>query len=431
MLQFVMRDLLKREDIERIREVVETSADDGRSGHTILAIREQLDALAKEEKKRSKKKNTQEQPDANTKEDEEDTETQSGIGGSTSFGSGRRFGKEYDFKPYLNSLTAGESWEKAKKQSSCCRCGTGPNNLWLTSCHHFYCGACYQLSVEEAAEQESVKVTCKACGKQFAHAEPCDDGGPEYEAPETRSSKKNKERARTEREDLKDDWLSIGGESMLPSAKTLAIKAQILNWITENADVKIIIYTQFLPMIRILGKVCREEHWGAEQVRISFAYVPVTHNRWPSRVDRSHWDLPISVYADKEGLQYHGQLSFQARDKAITNFAENPTIRILLASLRCGGCKLRSPSPSSVLTNRSVGLNLTMASRVIVIDPWWNSAAEQQAFCRIFRIGQKETTFMTRFCVRNTVDERLVRMQQRKQKEIDEIMEDDGKRTKR
>lgn len=74
----------------------------------------------------------------------------------------------------------------------------------------------------------------------------------------------------------------------------------------------------------------------------------------------------------------------------------------------------------------SVGLNLTMASKVIMIDPWWNSASEQQAFCRVFRIGQKEETFMSRLCVENTVDERLVAMQERKEKEIAEIMEDDG-----
>lgn len=72
-----------------------------------------------------------------------------------------------------------------------------------------------------------------------------------------------------------------------------------------------------------------------------------------------------------------------------------------------------------------------MASRVIMIDPWWNSAAEQQAFCRVFRIGQKDTTFMTRFCVKNTVDQRLIDMQERKNKEIDEVFEDDGTRTKK
>jgi SNF2 family DNA or RNA helicase len=83
-----------------------------------------------------------------------------------------------------------------------------------------------------------------------------------------------------------------------------------------------------------------------------------------------------------------------------------------------------------LLTGPLVGLNLTMASRVIVIDPWWNNAAEQQAFCRVFRIGQKDTTFMTRLCVKNTVDERLIGMQERKQVEIDEVMADDGTRMK-
>ena len=71
-----------------------------------------------------------------------------------------------------------------------------------------------------------------------------------------------------------------------------------------------------------------------------------------------------------------------------------------------------------------------MASRVIVIDPWWNSAAEQQAFCRVFRFGQRETTFLTKFCVKNTVDERLIQMQEKKQKEIDEVMDDKDKTTK-
>jgi SNF2 family DNA or RNA helicase len=104
-------------------------------------------------------------------------------------------------------------------------------------------------------------------------------------------------------------------------------------------------------------------------------------------------------------------MSHTARDKAIQDFADNPNIRVLLASLRCGG----------------LGLNLTMASRVIIIDPWWNSAAEQQAFCRVFRFGQRETTFLTKFCVKNTVDERLIDMQEKKQKEIDEVMDDKNK----
>ena len=66
-----------------------------------------------------------------------------------------------------------------------------------------------------------------------------------------------------------------------------------------------------------------------------------------------------------------------------------------------------------------------------MIDPWWNSASEQQAFCRVFRIGQREETFMSRLCVKNTVDERLIAMQERKQNEIASVMEDDGKTMKK
>ena len=79
-------------------------------------------------------------------------------------------------------------------------------------------------------------------------------------------------------------------------------------------------------------------------------------------------------------------------------------------------------NPTNCVT---VGLNLTMASRVVILDPWWNSAAEQQAFCRVFRFGQTRQTLLTRFCVKNTVDERLIEMQERKQKEIDAVMNDD------
>lgn len=81
-------------------------------------------------------------------------------------------------------------------------------------------------------------------------------------------------------------------------------------------------------------------------------------------------------------------MSHDARDKAIAEFASKDEKIILLASLRSGG----------------LGLNLTMASRVIIIDSWWNSAVEMQAFCRVFRIGQQKETRMARFVIKNSID---------------------------
>lgn len=60
--------------------------------------------------------------------------------------------------------------------------------------------------------------------------------------------KKAKQKEKNRQEDISEDWLSLAGAEVLPSAKTLAIKAQILNWTREDPKVKIIVYTQFLAM---------------------------------------------------------------------------------------------------------------------------------------------------------------------------------------
>ena len=101
-------------------------------------------------------------------------------------------------------------------------------------------------------------------------------------------------------------------------------------------------------------------------------------------------------------------MSHEARDAVITTFRDDPNTKIMVASLKCGG----------------VGLNLTMASRVICVDLWWNSSVEQQAFCRVLRIGQDHETFITRLVVKNTVDERLQNMQDSKQEKIGAAIDD-------
>ena len=108
-------------------------------------------------------------------------------------------------------------------------------------------------------------------------------------------------------------------------------------------------------------------------------------------------------------------MSHDSREKAINDFAD-PTKnrRILLASLKCGG----------------LGLNLTMASRVITLDPWWNYSVEQQAFCRVFRIGQQKETRMLRLVVKNTIDEAIVALQEAKQIQIDAVMDDSKRKEK-
>ncbi|KAL9102688.1 MAG: hypothetical protein Q9163_002179 [Psora crenata] len=65
-----------------------------------------------------------------------------------------------------------------------------------------------------------------------------------------------------------------------------------------------------------------------------------------------------------------------------------------------------------------------MASIVTCVDLWFNSCVEEQAFCRVFRIGQQSETFVTRFLVKDTVDERLEEMQEHKKRVIGDALDD-------
>ncbi|KAL8805791.1 MAG: hypothetical protein Q9200_005281 [Gallowayella weberi] len=109
-------------------------------------------------------------------------------------------------------------------------------------------------------------------------------------------------------------------------------------------------------------------------------------------------------------VKYSGRMKQREREKAIVDFGKpDGECKIMIASLKAGG----------------VGLNLTMASKVICIDLWWNSSVEQQAFCRVYRIGQENETFITRFVAKNTVDEKLLQMQEEKSKAIREAIDDE------
>ncbi|KAH9881955.1 hypothetical protein J1614_001126 [Plenodomus biglobosus] len=301
MLQFVMRDLLEREDIERIKEItMQHSADTTtQSGRTILAIRKQLEQHAvMARKKRVTVEKEKAEAKAAGREYREDyvPENEDGDGDEASdnedpapapedrepsqqnrhYISGGQFGKRYNFKPFLRSLETGDSWEKAKKKSKCAWCLKQPSNPWMTSCGHLICNyPCMEQSNLAAAEVERSRAPCKACGVTPSYIHRCDPDDvdtPEAVAQGTRSQakKKNKKKsmqqARLEEEDIADDWLAAQGDEVLPSAKTIAIKAQIMNWTKKNPQVKIIIYTQFLAMIRILARICHKEGWKIEQV---------------------------------------------------------------------------------------------------------------------------------------------------------------------
>jgi len=93
-----------------------------------------------------------------------------------------------------------------------------------------------------------------------------------------------------------------------------------------------------------------------------------------------------------------GQMTRQQRQESIDAFQNNPGVRIFFISLKAGG----------------VGLNLTQADYVLLLDPWWNPAAEEQALSRAHRIGQTRNVFVYRFITSNSVEEKIQSLQARK-----------------
>jgi non-specific serine/threonine protein kinase len=116
---------------------------------------------------------------------------------------------------------------------------------------------------------------------------------------------------------------------------------------------------------------------------------------------------------EKEGISHcylDGSTPLNQRKEEVTRFQEDETVKAFLISLKAGG----------------VGLNLTVADYVYIVDPWWNPAAEQQAIDRAHRIGQKRKVFAYKMICKDTVEEKILRLQERKKMLADDLIQEDA-----
>ena len=110
---------------------------------------------------------------------------------------------------------------------------------------------------------------------------------------------------------------------------------------------------------------------------------------------------------EEKGVKYcYLDGSTRDRQEQVRKFQEDGSITAFLISLKAGG----------------VGLNLTAAEYVFIIDPWWNPAVEAQAVDRSHRIGQKKTVFSYKFITRDSIEEKIVKLQERKAMLSNEIV---------
>jgi SNF2-related domain/Helicase conserved C-terminal domain len=106
---------------------------------------------------------------------------------------------------------------------------------------------------------------------------------------------------------------------------------------------------------------------------------------------------------------FDGSTTATDREKAIRAFQDNDSCRVFLISLKAGG----------------VGLNLTAADYVYIVDPWWNPAVEQQAIDRTHRIGQTKNIFAYRMICKDSIEDKILQLQDRKRLLAKDLIADD------
>ena len=103
--------------------------------------------------------------------------------------------------------------------------------------------------------------------------------------------------------------------------------------------------------------------------------------------------------AEKQPLAWlTGEVPPAARAREVERFQQDPSVQAFLMTLGAGG----------------VGLNLTSADYVFLLDPWWNPAKEDQAIARAHRIGRRHPVTAIRFIARDTIEEKIIRLQEKK-----------------
>ncbi len=167
------------------------------------------------------------------------------------------------------------------------------------------------------------------------------------------------------------DSPALVNKDHITDAQSIKVK-EILRHITnKTANHKILIFSQFVKMLSIIKSELAKQN-----------------------IDYEYLD---------------GRSSTKQRKNSVNNFQDNDDLRVFLISLKAGG----------------TGLNLTAADYVYIIDPWWNPAVENQAIDRCYRIGQNKKVFAYRMICTNTVEEKIIKLQNKKKKIAGDIIQTD------
>lgn len=162
-------------------------------------------------------------------------------------------------------------------------------------------------------------------------------------------------------------------KSALEDTKSSSKINELMGLLAKDPDRKTIVFSQFTSMLNLIEPVFK-----AKGIR----------------------------YA-----RYDGSMTSAKREAALDTLRSDPKCQVLLCSLKCG----------------ALGLNLTCASRVVLVDPWWNPMISEQAIDRVHRLGQTRDVDVYEFIVMESVEERIMQLQDKKRELAKAVVEKGGK----
>ena len=155
----------------------------------------------------------------------------------------------FEFRKILKELAKSSNWDAWHQRTLCNKCGEPCTDPWITDCMHIYCHECLNdLAMEAAADNED-HTACLECGHIYKKTTPC-TGLRELnieESPKPSDSGTPIRHSPRRRPKPGIEWMRLSG-SILPSSKTCAMIAQMNEWIAQDPDAKILIFSQFEMM---------------------------------------------------------------------------------------------------------------------------------------------------------------------------------------
>ena len=309
-------------------------------------------------------------------------------------------------KKLSDAVKSGSS--QLEEECSVCLEPISLNNSLVTPCLHMFCQDCLLNAMKEKALSQQVKEEasseeqkpvprmlsaipsgpCPVCTEtvntnkilRISQAEP----GGEVKTSYLTESQVSKTRLLANPNDDKARQVLESAIQGASSSKLAAILSELHNIWDEDPGSKVLVFSQFLGFLDLMEQSFRS-----------------------GGIPFSRLDGKLTLKERVKVLEQFGK----PQPKSADTGASNKIGSVLLVSMKAGG----------------VGLNLVSASSVMIVDPWWNAAIENQCINRIHRIGQTaEKVRVRKFYVANSVEERIIKLQQRKEAVATEVLNDEG-----